>query len=508
MKIAIIDKMPSRNRYEDYFEFEFDLHHLCEEKKEKILKADVTLDLDLLEDYDYIILVGSEAAKHIGKITSVTNSMGTLISDKYFCIVNPAMLMFKPEGKDAFDKAVKKITEYISGDYVDGIAQGDFRGIDTVSELEEYLDVLEKLPDGAIISTDTETSSLYPRDGSVLGISITHTKKQGVYILSDIITEEHEARLNKLFRRLTVVFHNMKFDIKMITYHFMIGFNKVHDTMLMHYALDENSSHGLKDLAIKYTDYGDYDAPLKDFIKEYCSTHKILKDDFNYSFIPFDIISQYAAIDTCVTFELAHKFLPIIEKNSKLKWVYDNLLVEGTLFLNQVEETGIPMDIERLKAAGVYLDEQVIKAKEDLYQYDAVHQLERDQKTIFNANSVQQLRKLLFDYIGLKPTGKKTGTGAISTDSEVLEELALVHPLPKALLNIRKMTKLKNTYITKIIDGLDKDGRIRTGFNLIFTTSGRLSSSGKFNAQQIPRDDPIIKGCIRAPIGYKIVSQD
>ena len=50
--------------------------------------------------------------------------------------------------------------------------------------------------------------------------------------------------------------------------------------------------------------------------------------------------------------------------------------------------------------------------------------------------------------------------------------------------------------------------QIRTNFNLTFTTSGRLSSSGKFNAQQIPRDDPIIKGCIKAPQGYKIVSQD
>ena len=43
---------------------------------------------------------------------------------------------------------------------------------------------------------------------------------------------------------------------------------------------------------------------------------------------------------------------------------------------------------------------------------------------------------------------------------------------------------------------------------MTFTTSGRLSSSGKFNAQQIPREDPIIKGCIKAPKGYKIISQD
>ena len=111
-------------------------------------------------------------------------------------------------------------------------------------------------------------------------------------------------------------------------------------------------------------------------------------------------------------------------------------------------------------------------------------------------------------YVKLTPTGKKTGTGAISTDVEVLTELSEEHPLPAAILKVRQLGKIKNTYISKILPELDKDERIRTNFNLIFTTSGRLSSSGKFNAQQIPRDDPIIKGCISAPPGYKIVSQD
>jgi DNA polymerase I-like protein with 3'-5' exonuclease and polymerase domains len=119
-----------------------------------------------------------------------------------------------------------------------------------------------------------------------------------------------------------------------------------------------------------------------------------------------------------------------------------------------------------------------------------------------------QLRTILFDYLGLQHNGKKTATGAISTDAEVLKELADQHPLPAAILKVRQLGKIQNTYIQKILPELDKDGRIRTNFNLIFTTSGRLSSSGKFNAQQIPRDDPIIKGCIAAPVGYKIVSQD
>jgi DNA polymerase I-like protein with 3'-5' exonuclease and polymerase domains len=508
MKIAIVDKCPNKNRYQDYFDFEFDLFHLCSENKPKILKADVTLETELLDEYDYVILVGAEPSKHIGKITSVTTSTGILINEKYFCIINPAMLIFKPEGKQDFERAVMKITKNINGDNQDAAKTGNFKGIQTVKELEEYLDLLESLPFDQTLAVDTETSSLHPRDGYVLGISISHELNQGVYILSDIIDDTHVARLQVIFNHHPIVFHNMKFDYKMLRYHFGFTFKQVDDTMLEHYVLDENNPHGLKELAIKYTNYGDYDSPLKEFMKDYCSRYKILQEDFSYAYIPFDIIATYAAIDTAVTLQLHKKFKPVIQNHPKLTWVYDNLLVAGTLFLMEVEETGIPMDIKRLMAAGEYLDKEINEAKQALYKFKELHKFEEDSGKIFNPNSTQQLRSLLFDYLKLQPTGKKTATGAISTDAEVLEELAGQHALPKAILELRKMGKLKNTYITKIIEGIDKDNRIRTGFNLIFTTSGRLSSSGKFNAQQLPRDNPLIKGCIKARPGYKIVSQD
>lgn len=510
-KIAIVDKAPSRNDYGEYFDFEFDLFHLCDENKPKILKADVTLDTFILDEYDYVILVGSEASKHIGKISSVTANMGTLLSDKYFCITNPAMFIFKPEGKNDFDAAVKKITKTIEGTLVDASKTGDFKGIDTVEALDNYLNILLDLikqPSKPVIAMDTETSALDPRDGYVLGVSISHKPAQGVYILSDIIEDRHIKVLQEVINKSTVVFHNMKFDYKMLRYHFGLTFDEVHDTMLEHYVLDENNSHGLKELAIKYTNYGDYDSALVDFKKSFCSEHKMLQEDFSYSYIPFDIMYRYAAIDTCVTLELHTKFMPIIKANDKLSWVYNNLLLEGTLFLMEVEEVGIPIDKNRMEMAGVFLDEEASKYKKDLYKFKELVAFEESTGTIFNANSPQQLRKLLFDFAGLSPTGKLTGTGAVSTDAEVLEELSEQHDLPKAILNIRRLGKLRNTYVTKILDGLDRDGKIRTGFNLIFTTSGRLSSSGKFNAQQIPRDDPIIKGCIKAPLGYKIVSQD
>ena len=507
MKIAIIDKAPSRNDYSKYFPFEFELFHMSSVPIQKLLKKDVDLDIDT-DLYDLVILVGAEAAKEYAKITSVTNYAGQLINSKFVPISNPAMLIFKPEGKPDFERAVSKVVGYANGKEGD-VAKGDFAGINNTAEAVAFLsEVLTS--DITFLAMDTEGTALYPRDGYVLGFSITHKKGFGRYILTDCMTEEVFELLQAIIDKFEIVFHNMKYDIKMIEYHTPLRFDRkrVHDTMVMHYVLDENGQHGLKALALKYTAYGDYDAELDQFKTDYCKAHGILQEDFTYDLIPYDIIKRYASIDTAVTYELIVKFRPIIEANSKLSFVYYNIMIPGTLFLNDMEEVGIPIDKDRMRAAEKYLDEEILGAKNSLYEFEEIRLLEQEQGEVFNPNSVMQIRRLLFDYVGLTPTGKLTKAGAISTDAEVLEELSEEHPLPKALLTLRQLGKMKNTYISKILPELNRDGRIRTNFNLIFTTSGRLSSSGKFNAQQIPRDNPIIKGCIVAPPGYSIVSQD
>lgn len=507
MKIAIIDKAPNRTRYSDYFEFEFDHYHMSSVPITKLLKKDVDLEVDL-EPYDFVILVGAEAAKEYAKITSVTNMAGQLVQDKYIAISNPAMLSFKPEGKPDFQRAVDRIHKYVKGQLKPAV-QGDFAGIDDTNEAKRFLREILANAQG-YVAWDTETTCLYPRDGYVLGVSMSYKTKHGRYILTDCLDDVCLDLMRKIAREYTTVFHNMKFDFKMIKYHLDIDFprDRVHDTMVMHYVLDETDSHGLKPLALKYTDYGDYDSELDDFKKAYCAANGLLQDDFTYDLIPFDTISRYASIDTAVTYDLFHKFWPIVQANDKLRKVYEEILIPGTLFLMDMEEVGIPMSTERMAAASKYLDAEIEAAKQVVYSFDAVKQYERDSGKIFNPNSVMQLRVVLFDYLGLNPTGKKTATGAVSTDAEVLGELSEEHPLPAAILKVRQLGKIQNTYIQKILPEIDRDGRIRTNFNLIFTTSGRLSSSGKFNAQQIPRDDPIIKGCIQAPAGYKIVSQD
>jgi len=505
--VALIDKAPNRTRYSDYFPFDFEHFHMSSKPITKLLKKDVDLDFDP-ELYDLVILVGAEAAKEYAKVTSVTNMAGQLVDEKFVCITNPAMLAFKPEGKPDFERARDKILKIHAGE-MKAPKTGDFLGINSTQEAYAFLQEVYANAQGAVC-IDTETTALYPRDGYVLGLSISYKSGHGRYILTDCLDEACIELLQTIANTFDIVFHNLKFDFKMIRYHLGINFrpDHVHDTMVMHYVLDENDSHGLKELALKYTDYGNYDEALDTFKKEYCRSHGILEENFTYDLIPFDIISEYAAIDTAVTYELYQKFWPIIQKNDKFLWVYKNLLIAGTVFLMNMEEVGIPIDRERMERANVYLDGAIERAKSEIFTFEAIGQFEQNTGKIFNPNSVFHLREVLFDYVGLTPTGKKTSTGAISTDAEVLEKLAEEHPLPDAILKVRQLGKIQNTYINKILPELDKDGRIRTNFNLIFTTSGRLSSSGKFNAQQIPRDDPIIKGCIRAPLGYKIVSQD
>jgi len=506
-RVALIDKAPNRTRYSDYFPFEFEQFHMSSKPITKLLKKDVDLDFDA-DFYDLVILVGAEAAKEYAKVTSVTNMAGQLVADKFVCITNPAMLAFKPEGKPDFERARDKILKIYAGE-TKPVKTGDFCGIDSTKQAKEFLQEVLANAQGAVC-VDTETTALYPRDGYVLGLSISYKSSHGRYILTDCLDEECIQLLQTIANTFDIVFHNLKFDFKMICYHLGIDFrpDHVHDTMVMHYVLDENDSHGLKELALKYTDYGNYDQELDTFKKEYCRSHGILEEQFTYDLIPFEIISEYAAIDTAVTYELYQKFWPIIQKNDKFFWVYKNLLIQGTVFLMNMEEVGIPIDKDRMQRANLYLDGAIQSAKEKIFEFPEIRQFELNTVKIFNPNSVFHLREVLFDYVGLTPTGKKTSTGAISTDAEVLEKLAEEHPLPGAILKVRQLGKIQNTYINKILPELDKDGRIRTNFNLIFTTSGRLSSSGKFNAQQIPRDDPIIKGCIRAPSGYMIVSQD
>ena len=510
-QVAIIESKMSRTNWSDRFDdaFEFDRYALCSDSsKKKILKADVDIEIDV-DTYDWVILVGSESLKFFTSINSITEYSGRCVEDKFLPVINPAMLSFKPEAKPLWDKSKTNIIDFISGDLVvKKVSEEQALGIDTEDEALKFLqEALEH--ENKYVALDSETTGLYPRDGYMLGFSMSYKKHQGAYIITDVITEQMENIMQEIFNTKIVVFHNAKFDLAFFEYHFNFKFPKFEDTMLLHYCLDEvPGGHGLKQLAMEHTDYGDYEKPMHDWIDNYKRQNRILKADFQWGSIPFEVMKTYAAMDAVVTLLVFEKLYPAVRKNAKLFSVYENILIPGCRMLTDIQDNGVPFDKLRLLKGRDLMQTDIDNAVNELYEFEAVQRFEDAKKKEFNPNSTVQLRELLFDFVGLKPTGKKTGTGQHSTDAEVLKQLAEEHEIPKHILSIRQKSKIKNTYLDKIYPQLDKDSRLRTGFNLHGTTSGRLSSSGKMNMQQIPRDNPIVKGCIRAKEGNKIVAMD
>ena len=509
-KVALVETKPSKTNFKREFDdaFEFDQYQLCSDPTlKKVLKRDCDIEINT-DDYDWVILVGSDALKYFTPINSVTEYSGKKVEEKFLPVINPAMLAFKPEARKTWEDSKASIIGYIKGEIEDTvITEYNAWGIQDTEEANAFFQAAIDAP-SPYIALDSETTGLYPRDGHMLGLSLSYEQDRGAYIDTECLDEESERLLQELFNKKIVVFHNAKFDLAFFEYHFNFKFPRFEDTMLLHYLIDENpGTHGLKQLAIKFTKYGDYEKPMYDWIDQYRKEHGILKNEFSWGDIPFDIMKLYAGMDAAVTYLLYEKFIKI-KQNKRLAKVYDEILIPGCRFLTDIQDNGVPFDKVRLLKSQSLMQEQIDEAVEELYKDPAISKFEEINGKDFNPNSTVQLRSLLFDYVGLNPTGKKTGTGAHSTDAEVLEALGAQSHIPGLILNIRQKSKIKNTYLDKILPQLDRDSRLRTGFNLHGTTSGRLSSSGKLNMQQLPRDNPIVKGCIKAAPGNKIVAMD
>ena len=393
-KIALIESKPSRNDYVRLFEnqFDFEQFQLCSDPTiKKVLKKDCDIDINV-DDYDWLILVGSECLKYFTKQSSVTEYSGRVIDDKFLPVINPAMLAFKPEAKKTWEDSVTNITKYVKGELkVMKLGSDKAYGITDTQEFIKFLnDALEAPYD--FIALDSETTGLYPRDGHILGMSISYEPDHGAYIDTECVDEEVEELLQKLFNKKRVVFHNAKFDLAFFEYHFNFKFPKFEDTMLLHYMLDENpGTHGLKQLSLKYTPYGDYEKPMYDWMADYCRRNGILKNQFTWDMIPFEIMKDYAALDAVCTFLLFQKFEKPLLTNTRLYGVYRDILIPGCRFLTDIQDTGVPFDKGRLEKSSVLMQENIDEAIATLYTYPEIKKFEEITGKDFNPNSTMQL---------------------------------------------------------------------------------------------------------------------
>jgi DNA polymerase-1 len=164
--------------------------------------------------------------------------------------------------------------------------------------------------------------------------------------------------------------------------------------------------------------------------------------------------------------------------------------VEKQGLLDLYEKIDLPLAtvLAHMEAAGVLVDPIELER----ISTKTLEELGKLEKSIcgiagfeFNINSPQQLAEVLFDRLNLQPP-RRSRAKARSTAAEVLEELALIHELPKKIIEYRELSKLKSTYsdvLPRLIHPVS--GRLHTRFSQTGAVTGRLSSSNP-NLQNIP----------------------
>jgi DNA polymerase I-like protein with 3'-5' exonuclease and polymerase domains len=480
---------------------DYDTKFLHSGSKDKILKKDIDLDMEELKGYKIMCPIGADALKYVAGMTGIQKYNGVFIEKKYLPIMHPNICIIKPQMEDEIQRAFAQIPKLLSGEDLQ-THEKDYCFIETQSQLDTYIKELE---DATTLVVDIETTSVSPHTGVILGIAISTRPHQGLYVSSELVYK-HKQWFHDLFKNRKCIFHNSKFDTNYMETEIGFEFPDYEDTMLLHYCLEEAvGTHGLKPLALRFTDLGDYERELDDYKKSWARKNKVKLADFNYGMLPSDILAPYACKDADATFQLYMKFWPLVEKSEEFLRLYKEILMPATHAMKRLEKNGGPINIEQVNNLTEQYTIDMEECHEEIMMSDAVQRFERTQGKDFNPNSTYHLRELFFNILNMKVT-KKTETGAPSTDKEVLANMG--HPLADAILDLREKSKLAGTYISNIRKGVDKDGRLRSGFNIHGTTSGRLSSSGNLNYQNIPRDNKDIKKLFKARPGYKIIQCD
>lgn len=219
-----------------------------------------------------------------------------------------------------------------------------------------------------------------------------------------------------------------------------------------------------------------YDDLAKEYLQVYLpSTEEI----FDTAKLP-DLAAVSDELAGCYAGNMAYavyRVREIMEQHLEaegMSLLYQEIEIPLAFTLADMEEAGIRVEAEELKAYGERLQVRIGELEEKIYQ---------EAGETFNINSPKQLGVILFEKLQL-PGGRKTKSG-YSTAADVLEKMAPDHPIVSDILEYRQLAKLKSTYADGLSAFIGPDGRIHSTFNQTITATGRISSTEP-NLQNIP----------------------
>ena len=360
-----------------------------------------------------------------------------------------------------------------------------------VTDMAELSYMLNCMVSEEIIAVDTETTGV-THDDVIVGYSISCPKAdQHFYVPFRHETGERMLPVDVCMNaikpfledgRVLKVLHNVKFDHEKFLYD-ECSINMVNfvDTMVLMYVLNENEeSYALKKLATKYGKHFGFE--------DKSDTYEELFGKGGFENTPINVGYIYACKDTHLTWSLYRWQLAHLSKQPKLWHIAFDIEMPLIPVLLKMHYRGFNLD---MKYSEKYLDELqelINKMEEELADYFPN----------INLNSNQQLAEYL--YGTLKLPDNHNG----SVDKEALKGLSDEYEGVKVLLEYRKLTKLKSTYIEPLPQKVWSDGFLHGEINQMGTKTGRLASENP-NLQNIP---PAARKIFVAPEGKLYMSCD
>lgn len=363
--------------------------------------------------------------------------------------------------------------------------------------------VLQRLQAASVIGLDTETTSLDFMDAQLIGISMAFAPGDAVYIpLAHTPTAVPEqlpiAEVLGCLKpfleseSLQKIGQNLKYDQHILANHGICLRGISGDAMLASYIVESHLEHGLDDLAPRHLGLSTitYESLCGRGAKQ-----------ISFADIDLERATEYAAQDADFALRIEAKLRSLMdERQSDL---YRNLELPTAQVLFHMERYGVLIDKDELHRQSHELGNRLLELEHQAYETAGQP---------FNLNSPKQLQEILFEKMGIPTKGlKKTASGSISTNEQVLEQLAPDYPLPKIILENRRLAKLKSTYTDKLPEMIHAaSGRIHTHYAQAVAITGRLASN-RPNLQNIPirtEEGRRVRRAFCAPSGSLIVSAD
>jgi DNA polymerase-1 len=378
-------------------------------------------------------------------------------------------------------------------------ATTDYLALFDPQQIAAFAATLAREPRVGIEIVTTSTSAMR---GAVVGLALSGTPGQARYLpLSHrLLGVPQQPAPEALARALAPLFaaqgpsfvaHDLKHSdvvssglgVRLGRYGF--------DCALASYLIDPETRHDAVSLAQRML--GLTASALSELLKP-ARGKRLLADE-----LPIEAVTAWACQSADYALRCSARLTEKLE-SSGLEQLYREVELPLAAQLADLELAGVLVDMERLAELGRFCDGEIQRLEQEAARIAG---------RAFNPNSPRQLEALLFDELGLKPM-RRTKTSR-STDADTLEALSEQHELPRVILELRQVSKLKGTYI----DALPalrspKTGRVHSSWEQAVAATGRLSSNDP-NLQNIPIRTELgrkIRAAFVAPPGHLLVSAD